>query len=249
MNIEFVSSDVASLFLNSSFGVQSVISDNITAPIFPLTSPGITLSWRISKKTKLKTALYKGNQVDFSANPYNVKWNLNHIKSLLWVTEGQYRWTRNQEKNNTLKAGVFFHEHSPENNVVNSETGNILNYDFGLYMVGDHQVYLNGIHRLNIFYQLGASPRNDNFGYLGAGCTFTGLFSKSGEDVLGFAVADGMLTKARGRDETTFELTYKVQVSNQIYIQPEMQYVLHPGGTDVQLKNALVGLVRLGLEF
>jgi porin len=84
---------------------------------------------------------------------------------------------------------------------------------------------------------------------LGAGCTYTGLFSKAGADVLGLAVADGMLTKTRGRDETAFELTYKFQVSDQIYLQPEMQYVLHPGGTDVQLKNATVGLVRLGLEF
>jgi porin len=93
------------------------------------------------------------------------------------------------------------------------------------------------------------SPLNDNFGYLGAGCTYTGLFSKKGSDVLGLAVADGMLTKERGKDEITFELTYKVQVSYQIYLQPEMQYVVHPGGTEVPLKNATVGLVRLGLEF
>jgi porin len=40
-----------------------------------------------------------------------------------------------------------------------------------------------------------------------------------------------------------------VQVTSQIYFQPEMQYVMHPGGTDMHLKNAAVGLVRLGLEF
>ena len=59
----------------------------------------------------------------------------------------------------------------------------------------------------------------------------------------------GMLTNERGRDETAIELTYKVQVTSQIYLQPEMQYVVHPGGTDMKLKNATVGLVRLGLEF
>jgi porin len=249
MNIEFVNSDVASLFLNSSFGVQTVISDNIAAPIFPLTSPGITVCWSMTEKIKLKSAIYKGNPIDFSANPYNLKWDLNHIESLLWVTEGQYKWTGNQKKLNVLKAGVFFHEHDIDKGVLNTETGEILSYDYGFYLVGDHQLCSNGMHGFSIFYQLGLSPRNDNFGYVGAGCVYTGIFSKKGEDALGLAVADGMLTKERGRDETTFELTYKVQISDQIYLQPEMQYVLHPGGTDVQLKNATVGLVRLGLEF
>ena len=32
-------------------------------------------------------------------------------------------------------------------------------------------------------------------------------------------------------------------------LQPDLQYVVHPGGTDVQLKNATVGLMRLGMEF
>jgi porin len=249
MNIEFASSDVASLFLNSSFGVQSVISDNIAAPIFPLTSPGITICWAMSEKIKLKSAIYKGNPIDFSANPHNLKWDLKHIESLLWVTEGQYKWMGNQKRHNLLKAGVFFHQHDIDNDVLNSETGEILSFDYGFYTIGDHLIYSSGTHELSIFYQLGLSPRNDNFCYLGAGCTYTGLFSKTGTDALGFAVADGMLTKERGRDEITFELTYKVQISNQIYLQPEMQYVVHPGGTDLQLKNATVGLVRLGLTF
>ena len=248
LNSEFANSEVGSLFLNSSFGVHSVISDNIAAPIFPLTSPGITLCWDASEKICLKTAVYKGSPIDFDANPYNIKWNLNYLKGLLWVTEGQYNWSVNHLQNNVIKAGVFFHEHSPESDVVNSETGDKLNYDYGFYMVGDQPIYTDGNRKLSIFYQLGYSPRNDNFGYLGAGCIYTGLLSKKGADVLGLAIADGMLTKERGRDETTFELTYKVQISDQIYLQPEMQYVVHPGGTDMQLKNAMVGLVRLGLE-
>ena len=249
LNAEFASSQVGSLFLNSSFGVHSVISDNILAPIFPLTSPGITLCYDVSKRVSLKTAVYKGCPIDFDDNPYNTKWSLDHLQGLLWVTEGQYTWEGNQKMSNTLKAGFFFHQHCPESEVINSETGNTLTHDYGFYLVGDHQVYANGRHGLCVFYQLGISPRNDNFGYLGAGCTYSGLLSKKSTDVLGLAIADGMLTKERGQDETTFELTYKVQISDQIYLQPEMQYVVHPGGTDVQLKNATVGLVRLGLEF
>jgi len=245
LNAEFASSEVGSLFLNSSFGVHSVISDNILAPIFPLTSPGITLCWNTSEKLTLKTAIYRSCPVDFDTNPYNIKWDLNHLQGLLWVTEGQFAWMGTQEQSNVLKGGVFLHQHCPGTDVVNSETGDKLTHDYGFYVVGDHQID----SKFSIFYQLGVSPRNDNFGYLGAGCAYTGLFSKKGNDILGLAVADGMLTKERGKDETTFELSYKVQLTPQIYLQPDLQYVVHPGGTDVQLKNATVGLVRLGLEF
>lgn len=251
LNAEFTNSDVASLFLNSSFGVHSVISDNILAPIFPLTSPGITFCWNTSETICLKSAIYKGCPIDFDTNPYNVRWDLNHLQGLLWVTEGQFSWKSHQEKNNVLKTGAFFHRHCPESGVINSETGNELTYDYGFYLVGDHQVFSHGneVRGLNIFYQLGVSPRNDNFAYVGAGCSYSGLLSGKGSDVLGLAIASGMLTDERGKDETTFELTYKVQLTDQIYFQPDLQYVVNPGGTGLPLKNATVGLLRLGLEF
>jgi porin len=251
LNAEFANSEVSSLFLNSSFGIHSVIADNISAPIFPITKPGITFSWDVSKKMILKMAVYKGCPIDFDSNPYNLKWNLDYEKGLLWITESQFSWTGTHEKNNVLKAGVFFHQHCPESNEANSETGNKLTNDYGFYLVGDHQVFSTGDERrgLKIFYQIGVSPLNNNFGYMGAGCAYSGLLSPNGTDVLGLAFADGMLNDDYGRDETTFELTYKVQVTSQIYLQPDLQYVVHPGGNESQLKNATVGLLRLGMEF
>ena len=195
LNAEFASSEVGSLFLNSSFGVHSVISDNILAPIFPLTSPGLTFCYDVSKSVSLKTAVYKGCPIDFDDNPYNTKWSLDYLQGLLWVSEGQYSWEANQKMSNVLKAGFFLHQHCPESEVVNSETGNTLTHDYGFYLVGDHQLNTSGRHGLCVFYQLGISPRNDNFGYLGAGCTYSGLLSKKSTDVLGLAIADGMLTK------------------------------------------------------
>ena len=249
LNAEFAASSIGSIFLNSSFGIHSVISDNILAPIFPLTSPGITLCWDASEKLCIKTAAYRGCPIDFEENPYNIKWDMEHLQGLLWVTEGQYSWSGKQGNSNVFKGGVFFHQHCPESGVINSETGDELTYDYGAYAVGDHQLWNYGNRSFSVFYQLGVCPRNDNFAYLGCGCAYTGLLSKKGNDTLGLAMAGGMLTKERGHDETTFELTYKVQVTNQIYLQPEMQYVVNPGGTDRALKNAAVGLVRLGLEF
>ncbi len=251
LNAEFAASDVASLFLNSSFGIHSVIADNILAPIFPLTSPGITLKWEPSGEFALKTAVYKGCPIDFDSNPYNLNWSLDYLRGLLWVTEARFSRDETEVRPNVLKAGAFYHHHCPESDVVNSEIGNRLAHDWGLYVVGDHQLTASGDEGkgLSAFYQLGVSPRNDNFAYLGAGFAYTGLLSRKGADVLGLAMARGLLTKERGKDETSIELTYKAQLTDQIYLQPDMQYIIHPGGTDVQLKNALVGFLRLGLEF
>jgi len=251
MNVEFAYSDIGALFINSSFGIHSVIADNIAAPIFPLTSPGITICYEATDQIGLKTALYKGCPVDFKSNPHNLEWDLDYQDGLLWITEGQFSWAGNHNRGSTLKAGVFFHQHCDDAEVADPETGETREHDYGFYVVGDHQISgENGKEKkLNVFYQLGWSPRNDNFGYFGAGCTYTGLFSKKKTDQAGLAIAWGMLTKERGQDETTFELTYKAQITGNIYFQPDVQYVVHPAGTDTPLSNAVAGLIRLGLEF
>ena len=251
LNAEFANSEVNSLFLNSSFGIHSVIADNISAPIFPITKPGITFCMDVSKKVLLKMAIYKGCPVNFDSNPYNLTWDLNYEKGLLWITEGQFSWTGIQKKTNVLKAGTFFHQHCDETLMVNPTIENKFIYDYGFYLVGEHQFSSvgNKSKGLKMFYQVGLCPRNDNFGYFGLGCVYSGLLSSKGTDVLGLAFADGMMNDEYRNNETTFELTYKIQLTDQIYLQPDLQYVLHPGGTDALLKNATVGLVRWGMEF
>lgn len=249
LNVEFANSEVAALFLNSSFGVHSVIAGNISAPIFPVTKPGLTLSAELSERLTLKSALYKGCPVDFDLNPYNLNWNANYEEGLLWISEGHYSWTGDRNRNNVLKGGFFYHQHCPETEIDMPEE--YVERDYGFYAVGEHHLSLTEDEGrgLKIFYQLGISPRNDNFGYFGAGCSYAGLLSSKGSDVLGLAIAESMLTDAYGHNETTFELTYKVQLNDQMYLQPDVQYVVHPGGTDVNLENATVGFLRLGMEF
>lgn len=250
LNVEFANSKVSSLFLNSSFGINSVISTNIAAPIFPVTKPGITLSADISKKVIIKSAIYKGCPVDFELNPYNLNWNTNYEQGLLIITEGQVSWTGSHEKDNLLKGGFFYHHHCSQDDMPAGQTQKLMK-EYGIYLVGEHRITLTEDEGkgLKIFYQGGLSPHNDNFGYFGAGFSYTGFLSSKGSDVLGLAFADGMKDNNCGNNEITIELTYKVQLSDQIYLQPDMQYVVHPGGTDSRLDNATVGLLRVGMEF
>jgi len=246
LNAEFANSEFGGLFINSSFGIHSIIADNIAAPIFPLTSPGITICWEATSRLNLKTAIYKGCPIDFDDNPYNLKWDLNYSDALLWVAEANFHCSADEDCAQLIKVGTFYHQHCEDETVSDD-----LESDYGFYVVGDHRVspakeYGKG---LSVFYQLGVSPRNDNVGYIGTGIHYTGLFSQKGKDTFGLAIAKGVMNKDAGKDETTFELTYKLQLNDYIYFQPDIQYVINPRGTDATLDNALVGLFRLGLEF
>jgi porin len=86
-------------------------------------------------------------------------------------------------------------------------------------------------------------------GYVGGGIVYTGLFPFREQDQLGFAVAaarngngferaaenDGMQTK---NFETALEWTYRLQLTPWLALQPDIQYVIHPGG--IAGRNAAV---------
>ena len=61
LNVEFANSQYGSLFMNSSFGILPVISTNFSAPIFPLTTLGVTAKWSPSEKISILGAVYDGN--------------------------------------------------------------------------------------------------------------------------------------------------------------------------------------------
>lgn len=48
--------------------------------------------------------------------------------------------------------------------------------------------------------------------------------------------------------ESVIELTYKAFINSNFSIQPDLQTVINPGG-QINMKNALVGYVRLKLEY
>lgn len=87
--------------------------------------------------------------------------------------------------------------------------------------------------------------------YVGAGIVATGLVPGRPDDQAGFAIAHARFgspaRRVRGdaeRHETTLELTYSAQVTDWLRLQPDIQYVINPGGRP-DLGNALV----VGLRF
>ena len=239
LNANFAVNENGNLFANSSFGIHSSIADNIPSPIFPLTALGVKLQWNVSDSFEWQAAIFDGTPDDFENNPYNTDWKLSRDQGLLAVTEFQVKKSLLKGKSGYYKFGIYYHQHN--------DTIDAVQKNSGFYFVGDQQI-TNG---LSVFSQIGLSPKslNKNDLYYSLGFNYKGLFNKRQDDQFGIAVAHAGIHESIIGNETTIEMAYQYQVNKNIYIKPDIQYIINPAGTSKKLDNALVGFVRFGVQF
>ena len=243
LNTEFVSSEYGSMFINSTFGTPSTIADNVPSPIFPLTAVGISLKWNVSLKHSIKAAVFDGLPTDFEHNPYNLNWDLGKDEGFLAVTEYQY-----SGQSGSYRAGIYYHSQLIETGEDKKHY-----YNHGFYIIADQMVIKNPGREggIGVFGQVAFSPKafNTHNFYTGMGLSWQGPFSKRVGDKLGIAFTYAGFNDLSRKSESVVEVSYKAQITENIYIQPDLQYVINPEGTDQNLRNAMVGFVRFGLSF
>jgi porin len=239
LNVNFASSEYGALFTNSSFGIHSSIADNISSPIFPLTALGVNFQWQINDDFLWEAAVFDGTPDDFENNPYNINWKINETDGFLVVSEVQYKMSLLGSKNGNYKLGAYYHQNKGELND--------LCRNYGFYIVADQQI----TDKLSAFSQIGLSPKalNMHNHFYSLGFNVNTPFRNREDDVFGFAVAYAGIDGNDVGSETAFEMTYKYQICDNLYVRPDMQYIINPAGTDVKLPNALVAFIRLGIEF
>ncbi|MDR0954756.1 MAG: carbohydrate porin [Rikenellaceae bacterium] len=220
LNAEFMVSEGAGEFLNSSFGVPPVIATGIPVPIFPLTGLGVSARWEIGEQWAVQAALFDGNQTPFDRNPHNIRWRFGRDDGLLTMGEVHY--------DGRFKAGAYYH----------SADGN-----YGFYALADQPL----TDRLSLFGQLAIAPKskNDNNYSIGLGANWF----IAEQHALGLAATYAGLHAADHRHETALELYYKFTLNDHIALQPDFQYILNPSGTETKLPNALVGMLRVYMNF
>jgi porin len=135
----------------------------------------------------------------------------------------------------------------------------------GAYLLGDLSFWRQHVvvpvdtasaRTLSIFLQLGAGDGRvwQTARYVGTGVTLTGTLPGRNDDELGLALASAQ----NGADwaqsqigaapsEVAWELSYLAQVAGWLAVQPDVQYVVHPGATHT-LSNALVLALRVELS-
>lgn len=67
-------SEGASLHLNNTFGTFPVVSANVPAPIFPLSSPGFRVRWAPGEAFSVMAMVFSGDVGTPASNPHNVTW-------------------------------------------------------------------------------------------------------------------------------------------------------------------------------
>ena len=131
--------------------------------------------------------------------------------------------------------------------------------DYGVYGVVDRMLWHKdgtADQGLGAFLRLGAAPPDRNLVsfYGDIGLSLKGPFAARGDDVVGIALAEARISEAAHaldadmqrlagsanpiRDgETSIEVTYRYQASLWWALQPDLQFVIHPGGGAAPLGN------------
>lgn len=256
LNVEFACSDHGGSYINSSFGILPTISLNTSAPIFPLTTLGITAKWNISDRVTWLGTIHDGSATDLEDNPYNLKWHLKKTDHLLTVTEVQFH-NNNDYLPGSYRVGAFMTNHLRKQTTedVLADTFNVATH--GFYFHIDQNFWSSGNKSAGLFSQLGYTPDATSVSdyYISFGINYNGLFTESASDILGLAVgythfthSDDTHQSPRLKPETVIELTYQYQISEFLFVQPDLQYIINPAGTGFNLESAFVGILRFGIS-
>jgi porin len=134
--------------------------------------------------------------------------------------------------------------------------------NFGIYGIIDQQIYSTDSRAISFFVRSGYAPSDVNFidYYVDGGFNFTGFIPGRASDVAGLAIARSRVSHdfsnaevAEGDGpstaETVLEATYKAQMAPWWSIQPDLQYIVTPGGEPSVAHNAVVLGLRTTIAF
>jgi porin len=136
----------------------------------------------------------------------------------------------------------------------------------GLYAIVDQTVYRaepyvgekSSKRGLSIFCSCAAAPSDRNLVslYLDVGFNYLGLLPCRQNDIFGVAASYTKLGDDVVRNssvihsghETIIEASYRIQLNEHLYLQPDIQYILHPGAFGDH-SNAFVSGLRFDIAF
>ena len=252
LNSEFDVNETGSLFINSSHGIGPDFSqsgDNGPS-IFPVTSLALRVQYAISDDWDVRAAVLDSAPGDPDRPARNA---IKLDDGVLLVGESEFRPSA------AMRFAVGgWHYFDKFDRILPDPEGSTFN-QWGAYVMaegtltreaGDESQGLSGFLRTgfanDIVNQIGT--------YLGLGVVYTGSLSGRDSDQVGLAIAlarNGGDFKTLRREaslpvndfELNVELSYRIQVTDWLTLQPDLQYIIHPGAVG-ELRNAIVGGIR-----
>lgn len=257
---ELATSDYGCLFLNGTLGMPVGLSLNVPITAYPLAAPAVRVRGDLGP-FYLQAAVFDGDPGSEEFNDTGFRVRLKDAEGTLTVVEAGASTGDVVGLPGTIKLGAFLHSGEfPEHDASGTERRN-----YGLYAVYDQMVYRepsedpNGEQGLGLFGRAVAAPRDRNLlsVYFDAGVHYTGLFPGRDDDRFGIAFVyarlspefvDAQADPSEWDREMAIELTYRMRLTKWFHLQPDVQYIFHPGGTS-SVDDALVAGVRFEVTF
>jgi porin len=200
---------------------------------------GVRGDWALNKADTLRIAVLNGDGGDpASENRHGLRLNLD--RGALLLIEQQHRFGAASVPTGTARFGAFFHSDAVLNN------GSRARGDWGLVGLIDHKVTA----RLAWFWRAGIA-RNDRSTVpwsIETGFNLSGVIAE--RNTLGFGVANVDLNSPLHqqsdapvlRHEIIVETTLTIPISKEVTLQPDLQYIIDPGGTACANDAIVIGL-------
>lgn len=258
LNSEFDVQEVGGLFLNSSHGIGPDFSQSgLNGPsIFPVTSLAATGRFAPTPGWTVRAGVFDGVPGD-PERPQRTVVRLSEVDGVLLVAEAEHRFGAARLAFGAWSYTAAFEALGEDEAPAREGRGAYANLEADLRRErGAEEEGLSG------WFRIGTANPNlyPVVAYLGGGFVYTGLAPGRSHDRIGVAVAHAKLGEpARraaaaagfdlGKAETTLEVTYRLQLTEHVALQPDFQYVIHPGADPMVDDALLVGLrLEVGLS-
>jgi porin len=251
---EFAVNPAGSVFCSSGFGAPVILTANLSWPIYPVGALGIRLRVNLPDRLYLQAGAYDGNPGSEGFNRSGLRVHWTHSEGVFAIAEAG--WTLGSDYPSILKAGVFHHSAQfPDYGNGGSVAG--LTGAYALYV---QRVWNEGTlpGALDAFVRPGIAQADRSVlpFVMDAGLSWTGLIPGRPADVFGLAWIYGRVgsdfaasaSPGPSGSESVIEATYRFFVTPAWSIQPDVQYVIHPGG-GTGIPNATVLGFRMILHF
>lgn len=228
-------------------------------PAYPLASPGVRLKIAPSKSVSLLGAVFFGDVAGHGCvgDPQGCNRDgttFSFSGEPLYLLEVQWDTSSLTGRPGTVKLGGWYsetHGDFGDQRFSGTPDERVRNQNWGAYGIVDQTLWQDSVHgrALNVFGRAGFAPKDRNLVqlYVDGGFGVTGLWPSRPEDKLTFGVGysqisgdaadfdrdqialSGLAGPVRN-DETIFELAYTAQITPWLILQPDLQYIVHPGG-------------------
>jgi porin len=222
---------------------------------YPNTALGVRVRQQLNDQWSIQAAVVNG-MADQVASPQSNSIAFNSRNGALAIAEVDYVPVARTK----LMAGYWTYTGLQDTQNEFTESGALrqVRGSQGAYVGGTTRLYtIKDARGLDAFFNFGIADArvNDVDRSMNAGLAWTGLSDGRPKDKLGFGIgvvrAGGPFQLAQLAEgnavhgyETSFELTYRAILSDWLTVQPNIQYIVHPG-FDRAIKNDLL----FGLHF